>query len=158
MNRTESIEISETELIGAIGDTVPIYSPFGPVLQLSQDEYALCAAVKLPNDWNGGPVKVRVNHQRQDTDTVSAGVVLHLLAPGSTSHVPDSGTPVAVDLGGAVTKFSTSAPVEVTPQGTWTGAEFLGIWLSVPEPTVDFRTNVRSIEVQFERALCETPW
>ena len=39
-----------------------------------------------------------------------------------------------------------------------TGAEFLGIWLCVPEPTVDFRMNVRSIEVQFMRGLCENTW
>ena len=108
MQRTESLVISATDLIGAISDTVPTYNGFGPLLELNAGDYALRTAVKLPNDWDGGPIKLRVNHARQDSDTVSAGVVVNLITPNTVDSVGDSGTPVALDLSGSANKLTTS--------------------------------------------------
>lgn len=157
MNRTESKEISAVELVGAISDTVPTYNGFGPLLELNAGDYALRTAVKLPNDWDGGDIKIRVNHARQDSDTVSAGVVVNLLTPGSHDSVPNTGTPVALDLGGPANKLTTSPSVTVTPTGTYTGAEFVGIWIEA-DSTENFRDYVRSIEIQYARELCEDAW
>ena len=157
MNRTESIVISATDLIGAISDTVPTYNGFGPLLELNAGDYALRTAVKLPNDWDGGPIKLRVNHARQDSDTVSAGVVVNLITPNTVDSVGDSGTPVALDLSGSANKLTTSPSVTVTPTGTYTGVEFVGIWIE-SDHTENFRDYVRSIEIQYTRDLCEDAW
>ena len=157
MNRTESKEISAVELVGAISDTTPTYNGFGPLLELNAGDYALRTAVKLPNDWDGGSIKLRVNHARQDSDTVAAGVVVNLFTPGSVDSVPDTGTPVALDLSGSANKLTTSPSVTVTPSGTYTGVEFVGIYISA-DSTENFRDYVRSIEIQYTRQVCENAW
>ena len=158
MKRTESKEISAVELIGAVSDTTPTYNGFGPLLELSAGDYSIRTAVKLPNDWNGGTVKVRINHARQDSDTVAAGIVINLIEPGTETGVGDAGTPVSLDLSGPTNKLTTSPAVDVTPGGTYTGSEFLGIYITVPEPSINFRDFVRSIEIQYTRELCEDAW
>ncbi len=143
------IEISASELVGAISDTAPAVSPFGPVLQLSASEYASCTCLRLPQEYDGGAILFRVNFQRTDSEPNNAELVAKLIAPGTAASPTDIGNSTPVDLTGTPPQFDATGWMELYPFGTWTGNEFLSLWLSVPEPTENFRCNVRSIEMRY---------